>query len=80
MTCREVTEFLMDYLDGSLTPDVRTAFEGHLAICANCRAYLQQYTMTLEAAHAAFADETDAEVAIPEELTTAILASLARPS
>ena len=79
MTCRELTDFLMDYLAGDLEPGARAEFEGHLALCANCRTYLRQYQDTVAAGRAAFAtlgDDTPAEV--PEDLVQAILAVRSR--
>jgi putative zinc finger protein len=36
------TDRLSEYLDGELSPAERTAIEGHLASCADCRATLDQ--------------------------------------
>jgi anti-sigma factor RsiW len=46
MTCRELIEVLVDYLEGALTADVVAALERHLADCAPCRAYLATYRKT----------------------------------
>ena len=48
LTCRECVEFLMDYLDDGLAPDVRVTFERHLAACANCLRYLESYKTTTD--------------------------------
>ena len=76
MSCREFTDFMMDYVSGELPPEVMMAFEEHLSICPNCVVYLAQYRATIEAGRTAFADP-DAEVPdqVPEELIRAILAS-----
>ena len=47
MTCRDVSGFLHDYVDGELPADVRAEFEHHLDGCANCREYLSQYRATI---------------------------------
>src|SRR5262249_45620401 len=57
MTCRELADFLMDYLDGGLSPDVRAAFEQHLAVCPNCVAYMKTYRTTIELGRRAFDDD-----------------------
>jgi len=76
VTCRELADFMMDYLDGELAPDHRTRFERHLSLCPNCRAYLAQYRATVAAGREAFADLDDQLPAeVPEELIQAILAS-----
>ena len=47
MTCRDVSGFLHDYVDGELPAEVRGEFEHHLDGCANCREYLRQYRATI---------------------------------
>lgn len=76
MTCRELADFLMDYLAEELPGDVRAAFDRHLSLCPNCVAYMATYRTTIELGRRAFADE-DAEVApeVPPELVRAILAA-----
>jgi len=76
MTCRELADFLMDYLTGDLPADVRSAFDRHLTLCPNCVAYLRGYKATVELGRAAFAnDEADATTEAPEDLVRAILAA-----
>jgi anti-sigma factor RsiW len=79
MTCRELAEFLADYLSGEIPSDVRAAFEDHLSRCPNCRNYLASYRITIELGRQAFED-VDAEVPadVPEDLVKAILASRKR--
>ena len=44
LTCRDVIEdFLADYLDGTLTPQVVAELEEHLRACRACMAYLNTY-------------------------------------
>jgi len=76
MTCRELLDFLMSYVDDELPPDVRAEFDRHLAICESCVNYLDSYraTVTLEKA-AATASDCDALPPLPEELVQAILAA-----
>ena len=50
ITCREFIEFLDAYIDGSVTPERKTAFEAHLAECSHCRAYLDEYRATVRLA------------------------------
>ena len=40
MTCRELADFLMDYLNEDLPSDVRHDFDHHLSLCPNCVAYM----------------------------------------
>jgi anti-sigma factor RsiW len=74
MTCRDLTDFLAAYVARDLSSDVHGAFERHLALCANCRRFLQQYEQTVAAGRAAFATDDDAPV--PDELVRAILSAI----
>jgi len=46
MTCHDMIEVLIDYLDQVLTPEVAADLERHLADCAPCQAYLATYRRT----------------------------------
>ena len=72
MTCKEVAEFLMDYLDEALPQDVRNTFEEHLKVCSACRRYLDSYRKTIAMGKKAFADEGPC-TEVPEELVQTIL-------
>jgi len=79
MTCRDVAEFLADFLDKALAPEVAAAFEQHLRACPACRDYLHAYRSTVRAARAAWPATPDDKLAdVPEELVRAILASRAQ--
>jgi anti-sigma factor RsiW len=80
VTCREFTDFILDYSTGELSVEMREVFERHLSVCLNCREYLALYLTTVELGrHACDDDGTLAvESGVPEELVAAILA--ARPS
>lgn len=41
LACREFVELVTDYLDDALPPDQRARFEGHMAGCDGCTAYLE---------------------------------------
>jgi anti-sigma factor RsiW len=76
MTCRELADFLMDYLNEELPDDVRAAFDRHLVLCPNCVAYVKAYRTTIELGRRAFADDAaDAGTEVPDELVRAILAA-----
>lgn len=76
MTCRELIDFLMDYLDGDLPAAARDAFERHLAICRDCRIYLQNYEETVRAGRAALSTSDESvPPSVPEELVQAILSA-----
>jgi anti-sigma factor RsiW len=49
VTCRQfILDFLADYLDAKLSPDVAADLEHHLAICPPCVAYMNTYKKTQE--------------------------------
>ena len=78
MTCRELADFIMDYLTGQLAEEVRTAFDHHLTLCPDCVNYLAAYKATVELTPRSFrTDDSDPEASsdIPEDLVKAILAS-----
>jgi anti-sigma factor RsiW len=49
LTCRELVELVTDYLEERLSATDRARFEEHLAICADCREYVEQMRHTLRA-------------------------------
>jgi anti-sigma factor RsiW len=79
VTCRELAEFIGEYLSGELSPETTALFEQHLSQCPNCVAYLSNYQDAIKLGRAAFADD-DAEVPddVPAHLVDAILASRQR--
>jgi anti-sigma factor RsiW len=76
MTCRELVDFLMLYLDGELPKDQRERFEHHLSLCGECVTYMQTYIDTVRLGKAACSplDEPIPDD-VPEELVRAILAA-----
>ncbi len=71
MTCRELSEFLSDYLERSLPPDVSAAFERHLKLCPPCVSYLRSFEETIRLGKDACKGCDPPEV--PEELIRAVL-------
>jgi anti-sigma factor RsiW len=74
--CRELADFIADFLDGSLPDAAREPFEQHLRRCANCARYLDGYRQTVALGKRAFDDPDGALPAdVPEELVDLILRS-----
>ena len=71
MTCRDFADFLLDYVEGQLSPDARGEFDDHMAICPDCVRYLRHYTETVKAGRLAMADELPVDV--PDDLVSAIM-------
>jgi anti-sigma factor RsiW len=79
MTCKQLVEFLMDYMDGSLSEPQRACFEEHLAECPDCVAYLATYQEVIRIGKAICAEERDSVPPdVPEELVHAVLAARSR--
>jgi len=79
LTCRELIEFVMDYLDGALPSEEREAFDFHLGVCPDCVSYLESYRETSRlSAEAARDPDADLPEDVPEDLVRAILDARAR--
>ena len=76
MNCREISEFLMDYVGDTLDKDVQETFATHLTRCTNCHEYLTQYRETIKAGQLACRDDDVSE--LPEDLVRAVMAALAK--
>lgn len=77
ITCRELIDFLADYLDGTLSAAMRHEFERHLKVCPSCVAYLEGYKETVRLGKLAM-KPTDDPAPVPESLVKAIRAARAR--
>jgi len=76
MTCEEVVDFLMRYLDGELTPQEQQSFEEHLAACPPCVFYLETYRTTVRVSQLSCHARDDAPCEhIPEQMVQAIVAA-----
>jgi anti-sigma factor RsiW len=49
LTCKEVVELVTDYLEDSLSAEMRNRFERHLTACDPCVTYLDQMRQTIAA-------------------------------
>jgi anti-sigma factor RsiW len=72
VTCRELTDFLADYLGDELAEPLRAAFDKHLAACPDCRRYLDSYRKTIQLSQTALGPSTES-AEVPEALVAAIL-------
>jgi predicted anti-sigma-YlaC factor YlaD len=72
ITCRELTNFLDDYLAGTLAAERRAVFDAHLSVCPDCRNYLASYRWTVGLVKRTV---RDVPRDVPEELVRAVLAA-----
>lgn len=84
LTCQEISQFMMDYLDSSLDDGAKDEFERHVGVCPPCLHYLDGYKDTVELVRRCGKVELDAEAKKahgekhgppPEGLIMAILAA-----
>lgn len=74
ITCQEVVEYLMAYVNNELAVEDRAAIDAHLAVCPECVTFLKTYQATIRCELVAFERrEQIVEEAIPESLIQAIL-------
>lgn len=74
ITCRELIEFIAEYLEDRLPTEARREFERHLTVCPSCVNYLDAYRQTISLGKAALAPTEDRAVA-PDGLLKAIKAA-----
>lgn len=73
ISCRELVEFLAEYVEGTLPIREREAFEEHLRVCPPCVDYVKMYRATIELGKAACGGAAGAPPPMPPELKRAIL-------
>jgi anti-sigma factor RsiW len=71
-----ITNFISDYLEGSLPAETLADFEHHLDVCPSCVAYLLTYRTTMALTATAGRAPQPPDEDVPEELVQAILASV----
>jgi len=62
MPCQELVEVITDYLEGALSKRDRIRFEEHLAVCAKCREYMEQFRRTIQAVGSVREEDLDPQV------------------
>lgn len=76
MTCGEVEDTLLDYVEGKLSGYALFKFEFHIRACRECRDYLKAYRKATELGGNILGSANDpAPEDIPEDLMAAILAA-----
>jgi hypothetical protein len=77
LTCQEVDDFLYDFHQGNLPFTQQLQFKMHIAMCSECKAYLDDYRNTIRLAKEAFVIENELVMPsiekVPEDLISAIL-------
>lgn len=75
LTCKELYDFMGDYLEGNLPEDVMCVMKTHLARCPCCEHYLENYRATILLGKCVCSDYAEDEIpaSVPEPLVQAIL-------
>ena len=73
MTCRELADFLMEYLDDALGGREREVFEAHLQSCPACVRYVDTYRETVRLGKSLCDSDDDLSEDVPDALVEAIL-------
>jgi len=76
ITCRELIEFLDEYVGAEMSADQRQAVDRHLSVCPDCVKYVEQYRQTIALGRAAFEDDNEpVPASVPAALIKAVLDS-----
>jgi hypothetical protein len=77
LTCQEVDNFLYDFHQGNLSFNQQLQFKLHIAMCSECKAYLDDYRNTIRLSKDGFITENElvspSIEKVPEDLINAIL-------
>ena len=74
ITCREFNDFIIQYIEGTLTDKQSTLFNRHMRVCPMCRNFLKTYIAAYKAKDHIFPyEDIDVPDAVPQDLIEAIL-------
>jgi len=74
LTCRQVEQFLLDYLEGQVSLWTWCKFRYHLLFCDDCRKYLEDYRHAVALGRRIFANPDDEAAGnVPDGILEAIL-------
>ncbi len=75
LSCKQLDEFLVDFLDGELPFATRLSMQMHLGLCRPCREFVSQYQRAIELGREAFVGQGEF-ADVPEALVQAVLESM----
>jgi predicted anti-sigma-YlaC factor YlaD len=78
LTCRQLIDFLDDYIEGKLPPMRAAAFKVHLMLCRDCRQYLDTYRHTIEISKQVMQSDQPVPADVPPELIKAIRENISK--
>jgi anti-sigma factor RsiW len=62
ISCHQLIEFCLDYIDGALPQDQQVRFRRHLAQCPDCVTFFETYQKTPEVSREALATQLPSSV------------------
>jgi hypothetical protein len=62
ISCQDVVDFCLDYLEDALPEAEKTRFRSHLSACGECGAFFETYRRTPEVSRDALATEMPAPI------------------
>jgi len=71
ISCHQLIEFCMDYIDGALPSDEEAGFQRHLAQCPDCVTFFETYQRTPELSREALS--TQMPVAVKQSVRDFLL-------
>lgn len=76
LTCKEVEDFLIDYVDGEMNFVTRLQFRMHIGMCRDCNRYLKAYINAIHMEKQIFEHPDDEAIGnVPDEILNAILSA-----
>lgn len=62
LNCQQVTDVLIDYVSGDMSPDMTARLERHLHACQDCQAFFNTYRETVRATRSLAAETVPGEL------------------
>ena len=62
ISCQNIVDFCVDYLEGALPAEDQSGFARHLTVCSPCLSFFDIYRLTSEISRQALAAEMPLEV------------------
>ncbi|MDA4846460.1 anti-sigma factor family protein [Hoeflea poritis] len=78
ITCEEFDDFILAYLEDTLSAREKFVFELHLKVCRDCREYLAAYRASLELARKCGKEPDEALPPVPDDLVQAVMEARGR--
>ena len=66
LNCQDVTDVLIEYVSGEMSPELTARFEAHLQACPDCTAFFNTYRETIRATRSLPAET------VPDELLSRV--------